>query len=785
MPSSLSSRSKPRKRRHASGGGLSRSKKNSRKRKSGSRSKLPKSPKRKLAPSGPWSLLGPLSRWGSRHPWLQAVLAILSFVLGVGIVAGFALFLHYDRKAAKFDLRQVARMPQESTVFDIQGREIGFLHGDGRTVVPLDQVSPSFLQALVAREDSRFYGHGGFDAWGVARAALRNLKDRQAVQGASTLTMQLARNTFDLREKSVQRKLLEMALARRIEQAFTKEEILHLYVNRIFFGTGLNGIEQAARGYFGKPAVEMGLAESAMVAGIIRAPNRFSPYRHYEEALEEMRDTLDRMVIEGLLDEPRAELAKQERPRVLPQEEGYRWANRDRRHSRIDHDSYLAELVRQEVDRLLSEEERNTGGFEIYTTFDLELQAAAEAAVEKRLADLERQRGYPHPTLASFPSRLAENPTRKPDYLQAAVSVIDNRTGAVRALVGGRDYRHSKFNRATQARRQLGSVFKPLVYATAFETGLFPGSYLSDDPLRKGEVRWTSSHWSPDNADGQFLGLQPVSRGLIESRNTMSVRVGERAGIDAVLAMIEHAGLADRDAVEPTPQIYIGNLGATLNDLVSAYSAFPNDGYRYQPFFVERIETREHEILYEPPGDGYRVVSAGAAWQVREIMQQALEPGGTGASVRKLGFKAPAGGKTGTTNNYRDAWFLGYTSRLTGGVWVGMDRPEKIVDQGYGGRLSLPIWTDIMLAAEELGYRFEELPKADDLREIELCRYSGKLAGETCRHLDGAYLEIVPEPMIPKTVCEDHTRLHRQSGEGAGQESPGFFDRVRGWFSGN
>lgn len=743
--------------------------------------KLPRTPKHHPAPGGPWSLLGPLARWGSRHPWLQGLLAVAGFTLGVGLLALVALFLHYDRKAAQFDLKQVARMPQESTVLDIQGREIGYLHGDGRTVVPLEQVAPSFQRALVAREDSRFYGHGGIDGWGLLRAMLRNVKDRDAVQGASTLTMQLARNTFDLREKSFERKLLEMAIARRIEKAYTKDEILHLYVNRIFFGTGLNGIEQAARGYFGKSAQELTLAESAMIAGIIRAPNRFSPFRNYDAALFEMRTTLDRMVDEDLLDEAHAETAKQLSPPVLSQEDGFRIASADRDHGRVLQDSYLVEVVKREVDRLLTEEQRDAGGFEIYTTFDLDLQEAAEAAVEKRLLDLESQGGYPHPTLAAFRQRFEFNPDLEPDYLQAAVSVIDNRSGAVRALVGGRDITHSHYNRATQAHRQLGSVFKPLVYATAFETGLFPGTHVSDAPIRPGEIRWFKDRWSPDNSDGQFLGSQPVSRGLIESRNTMSVRVGERAGIDAVMAMIEHAGLAGPGEIERNPQIYIGNLGAPLNSLVSAYSAFPNDGYRYQPFFIERIETRDHEILFEPEPAGYRVVSPGAAWMVREIMQDALEPGGTGASVRKLGFKAPAGGKTGTTNNYRDAWFLGYTSRLTAGVWVGMDQPEKIVDGGYGGKISLPIWTDVMIAAKDLGYGFEELPEADDLIKVELCKYSGKLAGETCKSFDGIYEEIVPQPMIPRSICEDHTRIQPGQTIEGGKDS-GLLHRVRGWF---
>ncbi|MCB1078069.1 MAG: transglycosylase domain-containing protein, partial [Verrucomicrobiae bacterium] len=629
-----------------------------------------------------------------RRPWLQGLLAVAGFTLGVLIIAGIGVFLHYDRQAAKFDLSQVARMPQESTVYDIQGRELGYLHGDGRTVVPLEQVAPNFQRALVAREDSRFYGHSGIDVWGLLRATMRNLKDRDAVQGASTLTMQLARNTFDLREKSFQRKLLEMAIARRIEKAYTKDEILYLYVNRIYFGTGLNGIEQAARGYFGKSAATLDLAESAMIAGIIRAPNRFSPYRHYDAALNEMRTTIDRMVDEGVLDEELAKTAKLEEPRVLSQDEGFRIAHQGRDHSRVLQESYLVEVVKQEVDRLLTEEQRDAGGFEIYTTFDLDLQKAAETAVEKRLEEIEGEPNYPHPTLSAFRSRFENHPELEPDYLQAAVSVIDNRSGAVRALVGGRDVTHSRFNRATQAHRQLGSVFKPLVYATAFETGLFPGTYVSDDPIRPGEIRWFRGQWSPDNADGQFLGSQPVSKGLIESRNTMSVRVGERAGIDAVLAMIEHAGLATKAEIQPNPQLYIGNLGATLNSLVSAYSAFPNDGYRYKSFFIERIESRDHEILFEPDQAGYRVVSPGAAWLVRSIMQETLEPGGTGASVRKLGFKAPAGGKTGTTNNYRDAWFVGYTGNFTCAVWYGNDDYSP-TNRMTGGSLPAQTWHDI------------------------------------------------------------------------------------------
>jgi len=717
-------------------------------------------------------MLGPVSRWWADHPRLQLLLAIGGFTFGVLLVAGMGVFLHYDRQAAKFDLRQVARMPAESILRDTNGAEFGALHGDGRLIVPLEEVSEHFKNALIAREDSRFYRHGGFDVWGLVRAGIRNTRDGGAVQGASTLTMQLARNTYGMREKTLNRKLIELALSRRIEDAYPKGEILRLYMNRIFFGTGLNGIEQAALGHFGKSAADLDLAESAMIAGIIRAPNRFSPFRHYNDAIQEMKDTIDRMVAEDLLTEEEAEAAKRRRPPVLPQAEGLRVAGRT---GRVIEDNYLIEAVRQEIDTLLTEDQLDRGGFEIFTTFDLALQEAAERSVETRLSTIELTPGYPHPTHTGFRSRFASDETLQPDYLQAAVCVIDNETGAVRAMIGGRDFDHSRFNRATQSQRQLGSVFKPLVYATAFETGLFPGSYLSDDPIKPDEIHWDQGDWSPKNSDHRHKGLKPTEEGLIESRNTMSVRVGERAGIETVTTMVEQAGLGKIEKSERTPQIYIGNLGASLMSLVSAYTAFPNAGERGTPFVVERIEARDGEVLFERTPAMERVFSPGSSWLVTRILQRALEPGGTGTSVRRLGLSAPAGGKTGTTNDFRDAWFLGFTNRLSAGVWVGLDQPEKIVDAGYGGRLALPIWTDVMQAAEALGYEFGPLPEPDDIMEIELCRYSGQLAGDACRTMGCAYSEPVPHPMIPREICS----LHRK-GTSPEQKKRGFFGRVRG-----
>ena len=746
---------------------------------------LPKPSRPQLADSrlveAGWAMVTPVAHWCERHPRLRVLAAIGVFLAAVVGIVIFGIFLHYDRIAAKYDVSKVAVMPAESTIYDVRGEVIGYLHGDGRAIVPISEVSDHFQKALIAREDKRFFRHDGVDKIGALRAGLRNTKDGEVVQGASTLTMQLARNTFGMQAQTYQRKFVEMALARRVEDQFSKEKILELYVNRIFFGSGLNGIEQAARGYFNKPASQLTLPEAAMIAGIIRAPNRFSPFRHYESALREMRDTLDRMEAEDFISEAQAEAAKEFRPTVMPQSHA-RVVIQGNRIGRTGQASYLIEAIKQKVDEIMTEDQKDTGGVEVYTTFDLALQDAAEAAVVRQLNHVESQPGYEHPTFASYiAGHEGADRFPAPDYLQAAVSVIDNSSGAVRVIVGGRNIAHSEFNRATQAHRQVGSILKPLVYATAFETGLFPGTFIDDGPIRNEEIAWDNSGWDPKNADGKYLGMQPVSFGLVKSRNTMSVRIGERAGISAVREMMDHAGIAKKQELEMSPQIYIGNLGATLNSLVSAYSVFSNEGWRHEPYFIERIESRDGAVIFDRPTDrGYRVLSPAATWLTSNMMQSALKPGGTGALVRELGFSAPAGGKTGTTNDFHDAWFLGYTSKLTAGVWVGLDQPQTIIRGGYGGKIALPIWTEIMRAAGEKGYVFDELPVSDEIIEQELCRHSGHLADESCRKLGCAYREFIPHPMIPRHICDFHGDGSDPAKHSAHSGKPRFIGKLKG-----
>lgn len=679
-----------------------------------------------------------------RHPLIRlAVFVALSVACVALLIAAMVLF-NYDRQAARYDLTAVGRMPLESTVSDGTGELIGYLHGENvGTPVALDRISPYFINALVAREDSRFYSHHGIDHRGLVRAWLRNFREKRTVQGASTLTMQLTRMTYGLTGRTMQRKLLEMAIARRIEKNFSKEEILTHYVNRVFLGTGMNGIEQAANGYFGKTAADLTLPEAAMLAGVIRAPNGFSPFRNYDAARREMRSTLHRMADERFITEEEATAMEAARPEVLPQS---RWMEMLRKHAKISEQNYLLKMVADEVGTMFPSL-AGVGGLTIRTTFDTRLQLAAEEAVAKHLAGLESQPGYTHPTLAAH---LEGDPA----YLQASAVVMENFTGAMRAVVGGRDFSHSAYNRATQAQRPMGSIFKPLVYGAAFERGLFPGMLVSDGAIETGEIKWDKIGWNPENSDGVFGGMLPVETGLIKSRNTMTVRVGEWAGIEHVLAMMEHAGLGNAERDEPTAPIYIGTVGADVRGVTSAYTVFATGGIRHEPYFIESVTDRDGTVLYQHEDANYRVLSPGAAWLTSNILKKVLEEGGTAAGLRELGFSAAAGGKTGTTNDFQDAWFVGYTSRLSGGVWIGLDQPGKIMEGAYGGRIALPVWNEIMTEAERIGYEFTDFAEPEEVITMELCRETGLLAGEGCAASRNVYVEQVPHDLIPRNFCK-------------------------------
>ena len=678
-----------------------------------------------------------------RHRVFRSLIALFAVTgFGLLLVLFFVLF-QYERRALDYDIKAVGRNPKKTTILDATETPIGYLHGGEGGNLQLNQVSKTFIDALIAREDTRFWKHHGVDHIGLFRANIRNIREKKVVQGASTITMQLSRMTYELREKSFRRKLVEMAIARRIERNYQKKEILRHYVNRVFLGTGMHGIEQAADGYFGKHPSQLNLAESAMIAGIIRAPNGFSPFRNPNAALREMRSTLDRMVIEGKISKAEAEMAKRVRPKILSQR---RWMAKLRQDHKVFQRTWYLNMIETQLSNLIPGS-KGMGGFTVKTTIDHRVQNSATEAINRWLTGVERVDGYAHP---KYPAKNAKG---EPVYLQGAAVILENHSGAIRALVGGRDYRDSAFNRAIHENRQAGSIIKPLVYATAFETGMFPGSYVSDEKIQPNEFRWWKGpDWDPVNADRIHSGVKPAEIGLIKSRNTMTVRVGETAGIDNVNRMLKHAGIA-KDGGPRDPQIFIGNIPVSLLATTSAYTAFPMQGVRHKPYLIEAILDREGRMIYRNKRLKYQVFSPEAAWMTSEILQKVLARGGSGARLRQWGFDAPAGGKTGTTNDFVDAWFVGYTSRLTGGFWVGLDKPAPMLAGAYGGRVAMPMWKDTMAAAAEIGYPFAEFSAPTEIFPVRLCRNTGLLASPTCESSGCAYTERLPSSMIPRKFC--------------------------------
>lgn len=706
----------------------------------------------------------PASRWTWWRGvlWRLAVGIVLLAVLTTALVLGV-----YSQLAKSYDLAELGEMPERTVVLDAKGQVLGRLHGEDRIVVSMAEVSPWFIKALLAREDTRFYRHSGIDYLGVARATLRNLRERRVVQGASTLTMQLARNSYpDLDDRSFHRKILEMMLARRIEKVTSKDQILEHYVNRIFFGPGLWGIQRASQVYFGKHASQLSLSESALIAGIIRSPSRFSPFRNYDGALRERNDVLQRLLKLRVIT-PEQELAARYEEIILRAPPVFQ-----------NQGGYALDAVRRDLDLILEEKDLREGGLQVITTLDKDLLAAAEAALDQRLREVESLPGYAHPAKAGFDASwdLVSNTVETP-YLQGAVTVLNHHTGGILALVGGRDYRQSKFNRATHGARQIGSTVKPFVYAAAIEAGWLPGTLVSDDPLQPGEIAGALTTWNPGNSDKKFLGDLPLAIGLAHSRNIMSIRAGNHAGLDRVMGILQDVGLPVKQ--EPSPQIYIGNVIGNASQVAAAYTVFPNQGRRLRPYLIDRIIDKKGRVLYSTGLLETEALNPGTAHVLRRLLAQVLDEGSATALRSDYGYTEPGGGKTGTTNDYRDAWFAGYSARLTTAVWVGLDKAAPIVEEGYGSRLALPIWADVMKRAQELGDSATEATAEPPLTRVALCRRSSELATSGCRDAGCLYEDELPYELVPSVFCPLHAGEESENPERP--YSPTFWQRVRRW----
>lgn len=600
------------------------------------------------------------------------------FKLGVAaLLLWMMVGLFYYLWALSFDITTIGQMPQRSAIYDRSGTFYSRTAGENRIIVPYDKVSPNFVNALVSREDSRFYEHHGIDPIGIARAAVRNLLFGSMKQGASTITQQLARNSFPLGGKTFNRKFLEAAMAFRLEMELSKEKILELYMNRIYFGSGLYGVEAASQAYFGKPAADMDLSEAALLAGLIRSPNRLSPLNNLDASLRQRDVVLDQMEQHEPSFITHAQNEKARAEEIIPRE-----------HAAINPlNSWAIDAVLHELEAVIPLDRIDTGGLKIDTTIDAGLQRAAEKAVAGRLQQIEQRSDFRQQHHVGKGGEPAE-------MLQGALIAMDNASGGITAIVGGRDFAKSKYNRALVAMRQIGSSAKPFVYEEAIRKGVItPETPISDARLTPSDLPPRFTSYDPQNSDGTFQGELPAKEGLIHSRNTMSVRVGMKAGLGDVASTMERLGLAEH--VPHYPSICLGSFESTLRNLTTAYTALATGGKKLQPHLIEQVTDSDGTVLYRATHGRIPVLNPEATRITTSILTEVMTRG-TAAKSSEMGLNKPAAGKTGTTDHFVDAWFLGYTEGLTCGVWVGFDRPKTIMHGGYGAELALPIWVDVM-----------------------------------------------------------------------------------------
>nr|WP_143780178.1 penicillin-binding protein 1A [Leptolyngbya sp. 'hensonii'] len=549
-------------------------------------------------------------------------------------------------------------VPTETThIYDIRGKLLATVHGEAnREVIPLDRISPHLKRAVLAIEDSHFYSHKGINPAGVARALLVNLERKETVEGGSTVTMQLIKNLFLTPERSLSRKVAEAVLAMRVEQIMTKNQIFELYLNQVYWGHNTYGVETAAESYFGKSASNLTLAESAMMAGLIQAPENYSPFLNYKIAKQRQVTVLNRMKELGWITAQEEAAAKKQSIKLG------RITSFQRSRA-----PYITEAVVQELTKRFGRDAVLKGGMRVQTTIDMRLQRIAEETVRRGHDNLLYQGVYAD---------------------QMSLVAVDPRTHFVKAMVGGVDYKKSQYNRAIQAMRQPGSAFKPFVYYTAFATGRYaPDSAIADSP-----VSYPDGYemYQPKNYDGTFMGVITIRKALEVSRNIPAIRLGQEVGLNKVIEVCRTLGI--KSPIEPVISLPLGAVDLTPMEMAGAYATFANTGWHSEPTFIVQVTDSNGNLLLDNTPKPQLVLDPWAAASLNEVLQGVINRGT--ATVAQIG--RPAAGKTGTTSSERDIWFVGYVPQLAAAVWVGNDDYSPLGHGATGGTFVAPIWRDFM-----------------------------------------------------------------------------------------
>lgn len=591
-------------------------------------------------------------------------MAVILIGTAAGLMAG--LFFGTTRDLPQIEALKSFKPSSVSRVYSEDRVLLAEFYSEKRDPVPLSIVPTSLQEAIITTEDRNFYTHTGVDLKGIFRAIVKDIIARDFIEGASTITQQLAKTLFLTREKSLDRKLKEAFLAFQLERRYTKQEILELYLNQIYFGSGAYGVESASRIYFGKGVSELSLAEAALIAGLPKSPSRYSPLVNPEKAIARRDLILKLLYTHHRITQRSYEAAIQE-PLALVGKKG-----------RIHEAPYFIDYIKKELQGLVGLDRLYQDGLTIYSTLNLALHRAGETAMATHMVELE--------------TRMKGHGIKSPSP-QCAFLVIESHTGAIRAMAGGRDYRKSSFNRATQAKRQPGSSFKPFIYGLAVEKGMAQNRLILDSPISFSMGRG-KKNWQPQNFSRKYSGEVTLRKALAFSKNIPAIRLADTLGVTNIANFAHRLGITS--PLKTNLSLALGTSETSLLELTRAYSVFPNRGIRSTPMGITRIENRSGRIIWEGrPTQTVAMKRIDAA--ITTDMLVAVITEGTGKRARHL--KKNLGGKTGTTDDYRDGLFIGFSPYLTAGVWVGNDDATSLGRFETGARCALPIWADIMDAA--------------------------------------------------------------------------------------
>ena len=683
----------------------------------------------------------PALRAASRFPWkLFLVLVVVAVFGSAGVVFGVVRWLGRDLPTP--EQLTAIEAPVKTVVYDARGRVVHEFFKENRSPVPLRNIPHYLVNATLSTEDRTFYQHWGVDIWGIGRAAVTNVLKMRRAEGGSTITQQLARNLFLTHERTISRKLKEIALAIEIERNYSKDQILEMYFNQIYFGEGAYGVEAAAKTFFGKPVEELTLSECALLAGMPANPTVYSPRRRPNAARARRAKVLRNMLATKAINQVEFDNATSAPLGVTP----VRYSN--------DRAPYFVEMVRQHLDERYGSNAVYEGGMKVYTTLDIDLQQLAERALENGLSSLEERLKLKE-TRASFeavqvvavqadPSHVTSEST---PYLQGALVAIDPRSGYIRALVGGRDWNHSNFNRAVQARRQPGSAFKPFIYTAAIDNGFQPTDIIVDEPVSypagDGEL------YQPSNYDQKYRGPVTLRYALQQSINVPAVKLLRKVGTSLVASYARRMGI--RSPIGQNLSLALGSSEVTPLELTSAYGVIANRGIRVDPLFILKVEDKTGNVLEKNAPRPIEVLSEQTASTMTSMLQSVMDHG-TGFGARARGFTNPAGGKTGTMDDYMDAWFMGFTPSLVCGTWVGYDQKRTIGEGMTGSAAALPIWTEFMIGATR-GRPVEDFTTVEGTVERQVCAETGMLATDACPNVTS---EVFDQNAVPTEYCTTH-----------------------------